>query len=368
MSWLRPISRVASSAPAQQLVLGLTLLASLLTATSIARAQVDLRWDAPPGCPQRDAVLSRIRRLAGGSLENMEGLSAEATIERVNGRFWLTLLVRDGQEVRKRVIKSDSCADLTGAAAVALALLMGVEVRPDELGAEGSGGASDGSETGTGDTSAPSSGDSKKGEDQSKRGDQAKGKPGDERADQGTELPSGSESTRAWGLILRGPVGTVDLGPLPSPAPGVGLGVGMEFSSWQILLTGHLSRHQSTYAPEPDDNAGADLKRLTGELLTCRGWRWAKFELAPCLAFSVEHVIARGFGESVTARSRRATWPGLGAGAIARWYTTESLAFFLGGAGYIELSRPRLVIEGLGEMAQMTPFMVGATVGAEWIL
>ena len=46
----------------------------------------------------------------------------------------------------------------------------------------------------------------------------------------------------------------------------------------------------------------------------------------------------------------------------------KSLAFFAGVTGYLELSRPRLVIEGLGEVRQLAPVAAGAMVGVEWIL
>jgi hypothetical protein len=46
----------------------------------------------------------------------------------------------------------------------------------------------------------------------------------------------------------------------------------------------------------------------------------------------------------------------------------DSLAFFASATGYVELSRPRVVIEGLGEIVQFPPLAAGLLVGAEWIL
>jgi hypothetical protein len=46
----------------------------------------------------------------------------------------------------------------------------------------------------------------------------------------------------------------------------------------------------------------------------------------------------------------------------------ESLAFFMSATGYVELARPRLVIEGFGEVAQLKSVALGATIGVEWIL
>jgi len=99
-------------ATARHAVLGLALVAADITTTPSAEAELNLNWDAPPGCPGQDDVVHRIRALAGSSLDRAAGLSAEGRIARAGGRFWLTLLVRERAGVRKRVIASDSCADL----------------------------------------------------------------------------------------------------------------------------------------------------------------------------------------------------------------------------------------------------------------
>jgi hypothetical protein len=46
----------------------------------------------------------------------------------------------------------------------------------------------------------------------------------------------------------------------------------------------------------------------------------------------------------------------------------ESLAFFAGVTGYLELARPRLVIQGLGEIEQFAPAAIAVALGVEWIL
>ena len=102
--------------------------------------------------------------------------------------------------------------------------------------------------------------------------------------------------------------------------------------------------------------------------MACRGWRSLRFEIAPCVGVALEHLNARGFGDGISPASERATWPVVSAGGSAHWYATESLAFLLSMTGYLELSRPRIVIEGLGEIAQLAPVALGATFGVEWIL
>jgi hypothetical protein len=335
----------------------LALVAASLTASRAAHAEVDLKWDAPPGCPERDDVLNRIGALVGSSLDKTEGLAVEGTIERTNGRYSLELLVRDGREVRTRVIASESCADLAGAAAVTLALLLGIEVHSAEPPADG--GTSTPTTSNDPSTKARDGGSQKR-DERAARGDAATEKP--------TPPEAPEASSQGWNLLLRVPAFSADFGPMPKPTLGVGLGVGVRHASWRFLLDGRISRGQTVSAPELGDGVGAELERLTGEVMACRGWRLPPFELGPCVGLAVEHVSARGTGAGVSPELQRATWPALRAGAVTHWYALDSLAFFASVTGYVELSRPRLVIEGLGEIGQFPTLAAGFLLGAEWIL
>jgi hypothetical protein len=342
-----------------------------------ARAQLNLRWDAPPSCPGRGEVLDRIRALAGSSLDHAEGLSAEGSIARTNGRFSLTLVVRDGRRLRKRVITSDSCADLGGAAAITLALLLGVDVSAAESRAQkdtrGETAPYDG-EPDEGERNAPAGGETR-GEQHSERGGKDRDNRSEERAERGrvsTDGPAtlGGSSTRRWNLLIRAPILAADLGPLPEPSVGVGLGAGIGYESWRFLVAGHVYRGQAVSAMDPGAAfaAGADLERITAHLAICRGWRSVGFEIAPCVGLAVEHLTARGFGQGVAPELQGALWAAPSAGAALHWYALKSLALFVGATGDLELSRPRIVIEGLGEVRQLGPVSARVTAGMEWIL
>lgn len=354
---------------ARRVAVGLALLTASLATPPRARADLDLQWDAPPGCPRRDEVHDRIRALAGSSLDRTRGLSAEGTITRVDGRFYLTLLVRDGPDVRKRVIAADSCATLAGAAAVTLALLLGIEVRAPEPRGQDESGAAPAEE------SPPADGEQNRertGEEPRAEGTEP-GRRGDQRVEQSPAVsaevatPAPSASTRPWAILLRGPVVAADVGPLPRATVGVGLRVGMGYGSWRALVAGQLSAGQTVSVPEQGGALGAELQRMTGQLTICRGWRARRFEVAPCVGLAVEHMTARGFGDGVSQRSARAVWPAPSVGAVAHWHAMESLALFAGVSGYLELSRPHLVIDGLGEIAQLGRTAAGGSAGLEWL-
>jgi hypothetical protein len=101
------------------LVLGL-----LLTTPAMAEPQLELSWSAPPNCPQETAVRQKLRAIWGESQPKTQRLRADGVIVRVGHRFRLTLTLLDASADRSRSIDADSCADLAGAAAVTLGLLL----------------------------------------------------------------------------------------------------------------------------------------------------------------------------------------------------------------------------------------------------
>jgi hypothetical protein len=133
-------------------------------------------------------------------------------------------------------------------------------------------------------------------------------------------------------------------------------------------MSGRISLSQSVTDSDAGGDFGAELERMTGEIAICHGFRGGRWEISPCIGVAIEHLSAQGFGEGVSPSSERATWLAPGAGAVGHFYALESLAFFMSVTGYVELSRPRLVIEGLGEVTQLKPAALGATIGVEWIL
>jgi hypothetical protein len=352
-------------APAKALIASLAPLAAVVFAAGSARAEMTLRWDAPPACPQRAEVLERIRLLTGSSRVNTDELSVDGSIERADGRYSLTLLVHDGREVRKRVIASERCADLAGAAAVTLALLLGIDVSAVYA---ADGGAPDPTAPNAGPTNEQGAGnDARNGNpDERNATPNAAATKGEPPSTQPTDEPLPS-SLRRWHVVIRAPFASIETGPLPHPAFGFGLGLGARYDAWQVTLTGRISPEQSVAAPQPNDDSGARLDRVAAELSGCYGFRTRALELAPCASFTLEHVTARGYGAGVSPRSERAAWPAVGVGAVGRLYAREWLAFFAGVGGAVELSRPTLVIEGLGTVGALEPVAATATLGAEWI-
>jgi len=338
------------------------LTAVMLTSTP-ALADVQLKWDAPPACPRREEVLRRIRRLAGAAVDAAQVWSAEGVISQRERTFYLKLVVRDGAHVTAREITSESCAALAGAAAVTLLFLLGIEPASKE----GLANASNESAT----TATSPADDRERSRDEA--GERAVGRVAPRGADaesHATErsgAASAPSSPRRWDVLVRAPVLALDLGPAPRPSPGAGLGVGLRYRAWSAVLRAQLFARQTLSASDQDSPFGARLQRLNALVTGCRGWRSSRFQLAPCLGLGLEHLTARGFGQDVSARTRRAVWLEPSAELVGHWYASRAVALFASGSVRLELARPVLEVSGRGEVIRLAPVTAEATLGSEWI-
>jgi hypothetical protein len=96
--------------------------------------------------------------------------------------------------------------------------------------------------------------------------------------------------------------------------------------------------------------------------------RWQRFAAGPCLLAVLDRVTARGVGDQVSSHTRHAAVFAAGAGAIARWQSRPSFALILLLGAQLQLSRPRIVLDGLGEVDQLAPLAFSASTGLEWSL
>jgi hypothetical protein len=334
---------------------------------------LDLRWAAPVGCPQQSDVGDRVTKLTGSVSATQGPLEAEGTVSQTdNGRFHLKLVMRSGGLVGERNLDSTSCADLAGAAAVTLALLMRSEAPLSErdLGGRETPNAtptpaSSAATSNTTPASPAATGTSDRVEPEHPRSEQPEARPEASSNDR-TQSPSRT-SQRPWRMVIQAPVATLSLGPLPRPSWGVALGAGVSYESWRFLIQGAEWLRQNMPAKDIP-GYGADIDRATVTLRTCRAQRASVFELAPCVVLSLERVSARGTGAHVAPRSEQATLLGVGAGAQGRLYLARWFSLTVGVDAQIETSRPQLSIDGVGAVGQLGPAAFTVVVGPEWIL
>ena len=347
-----------SARPAESCAVALAALCTALGCVP-AGAQspplVDLTWNAPRGCPSADDVQARIRKLLPASFASANPIApplrAEATItRRQSGDLQLKLVLRAGDLTGERTITGRSCADLAGAAAVNLALLLGTRAplsAADVGAAPGAGPVAGGEPTPPGavvsTTPAPGSAPPKQ------------------------TTASDASSTRTWRGLLGFPLAALDLGPLSQPSLGGAVAAGLWLDRWRILAEGNLWLRQklSVTTPLP---AAANVDRIAATLRLCRTYPFGRFELAPCLQLSLQYVSARGTGPHIAPRTETSTWVAPGVGAQARF----ELSSWLGVLGSIDAAfasaRPRIAVDGVGRVGQLGPAALKIALGMEWIL
>ena len=347
-----------------------SLFAGVLLAASPLRAAqpLDLSWQAPAGCPQEGAVREQIRALVPASMLESGNLQAEGTIARIDKRFRLKLVLTFGNVRGERVIDSDSCGDLAGAAAVALGLLLQSATQTSATDPNAS--------TGSG---TPSSNTGGTGNDSNN----ATANNGTATAPATTptkspeartpEAPSSTEPqandaqrVRHWRALLLAPELAASFGPLPEPTFGFAFALGLSVRPWSFGAGVQLP-HKQELTLTGSSRAGANLTYWAAEAWACRGWRSTSFELAPCLTFGVEHLSATGTGSGVEPLSERATWVSVGAAAHGRWYVAEWFALSATAGARLEGARPTIRIDGLNDYGRLKPAAFTLRAGPMWI-
>lgn len=309
-------------------------------APSIAqpRESIELVWNVPDGCPSAEAVLARVRQIAGAGPVNVAPLRAEATIaQQADGQYQMQLVIRAGALFDTRSIEGKACKDLVGAAAVALA----VALSSLESAAAGNPAVSE-----------------------------QRAEPQTLQAPPVAPVAGASEPSppRRWHGLLGLPLASLGAGPLRESSLGLGLAAGASFDDWRLLAEGRLWASRSVTRRELLDDYGADLRRVTVTLRGCRSVWGSRFEIAPCALVSLHHLTASGRGPHIAPRSPEVVWLAAGVGLRARLLLAPWFGLFAAADGEVQLSRPEIDLEGVGTLGRLAPAAATITVGSEWIL
>ncbi len=320
-------------------VLGL-LFALLPRSVAAQSPPIELTWHAPPECPQRDAVLSRARSLLGAKTLKVGSVRADGTIEKADDGFELTLLIDEGGQGGERKVWARQCDELSGAAAIALVLLL--------------------TSTNTATDSAVPSADDRH-PDPPRLPPKLPPPPPPIRDDGSNPR----RASRSWHLLAAAPQMAVGIGPLPKPSLGLGVGVGFQAQAWSVRLLGQWFSTQAVAAPvEP---YGADVKRAAAGLWGCWDLHHADWSLSPCLQASVAHLRASGYGPFLLPQTQRQMSFAVGGGAIGRLQPLSWLALVVGVGAQVELTRPLILLGTVGPVRQLAPVSATLQLGPEWI-
>jgi len=311
-------------------------------------------------------VREALRSLAGDDVwRRTTPVSARGRVERIGERYRLTLAVREGSVTKERRIESDSCADLGGAAAVTLGLLLKRGPTADATSTEPAATSTEGAPEGTTPSSDPNTSTRAAVVGQTKPRANPESSAGDHQEDSADASDSGR--ARRLRLSLRAPLVSLDLARLPAPSFGLGGGVGARYAAWSFVVVGRYLLPQTLWAEQFPDT-GTRVSRFSVELWSCRGWRRGPLELAPCLTVGVEHLTARAVGPpNVIPIPQRSTAALMGGAGALHYYLADWSAVFLGAGIGFATARPSLSIAGLGEIGRVGPVQVSVGIGSEWI-
>jgi hypothetical protein len=158
------------------------------------------------------------------------------------------------------------------------------------------------------------------------------------------------------------------LGPLPHPSFGFGLAGGVLIDQWRFVAEGRGWLSQRVTTTSDLEEYGAEIDRFAVTVRACRTVLQSRVELAPCLALSLEHLSARGYGPQITSRTESTLWLAAGGGGQARLPVAPWLTLVAGADIQIQTARPAITIDGVGLVEQLGPVAATVMVGSEWIL
>lgn len=112
---------------------------SMVSAFEFSALAAELVWEAPEGCPDRDAIRWRVEDALGVSLDKAAPLRFSAKVVQKRNKRWsvaIDVASESGDSnPQRRELEGASCDDLVQAAAVAIALALGADAQKTSDGA-----------------------------------------------------------------------------------------------------------------------------------------------------------------------------------------------------------------------------------------
>lgn len=323
---------------------------------------LELRWEAPPGCPSAAEVRARVVRLVGEEAARTARLTAQGAVRAEAGKWRLDLVLSGETGGGQRSLTAGRCEELAEAGALVIAIAVdpraalggeGVVPTPPDGGGElGDGLAPDGA---AGGVPAPPDGAAGGGVvDGTGMPGQidgiAPGPVGDAEPDGSNQVsgeigPKG-HVTRARevlrvGLRFAGGVGFARI--LPRTGAAVSVTVSVAGRGWRAEVGG-------LYAP-PVPGGDAEIGGLfqlgAAWLRGCPAWSRGRFEVPVCLGLQVGAIRGRGRGSLLESKqTAHALWLAGTLGAALAWRPHARIGLWLQADAVVALTRPTFVTAG----------------------
>lgn len=300
-------------------------------APSAARA-ADIAWDAPDECQRAAVAAAQVEKLVGQRLASIDWISFEVEVSIADGAHRVVLrTLAEASAPREREITGASCAEVTDAVSVAIALTISERARAQNAATA---------------ESEPSS------------------EPSVEAA-----APSSAAAEADDEGALRFAVGAgvlVDAGALPNAVPGLDLGGALE---WKTLRIGAFI---AVFVPQdeqlPNEVYGGTFDLVLAGFDICAKPALDALHLLACAGFELGRIGARGDNRVVNAREGDAGWYAPRAELGAGYGFAGIVRVWLRGGIAIPLARPEFLLDGEDRVHKPSNISVRGLIALEIVL
>lgn len=311
---------------------------------------VEVQWEAPLTCPDRDAVVRAVNERVGDHATHA-GLRARVVVESVEDGFNVAVELQDDAGlVGHRMLHAESCAEAVTAAAV----VVGIAANPAE------------SETHGPDPNPPHA------EPQpvvvpaaaAQRPPESEGGPATvvAKPSRASSNPEPKRSSQRQLKLTTGVTAGGEFGGLGPVAATIGAGAGLMGARWHVAAGIRHRTRNDIDAPQLD-GAGGRFWVTTARGVAGPRWAWGRFELPLHGGAELGLIRARGIG-AVRGASVRRLWAAAVAGARAVWAPRAAFGLEVGAEAVVPVLRTPFTLEGEFDVLTVRPVALRAWLGA----
>lgn len=322
--------------------LGAILIAGGLAAAPRAAAAapadpaIELRWEAPPDCPDRSKIDADLARfLAHGSRADDGPVVIDAKVRRTGDKLELALSVHSSAGAIDKTMRADDCKVLASAVALVVAVLLDPAAVVETVERE---------------RVAPPP------------PPVVVAPPAPAPAPVEPAPPPPKERRKLSIQGVARPFVAGSYGPLPHFGVAVGGLLGVRIGPGRIEVHAIWEAPQTAHASGVDAGARLDLWAVGPR--GCYAPRWRTLEVPVCAGAEIGSMRGDGIGLSVSRRAR-ATWAAVTGGAALLWVPLRWIAVGGGVDGVVALTRPSFVIDDVGTVHRPRPAGVRIHAGIE---
>ena len=331
-------------------------------AEPLERGALRLEWSAPGGCPNAVEVVERIEGLLGARVTDLapEPIVARGTVRQLEPlRYGLELETQQKGQRFARSMQAPSCAELSDAGALVLALAIDPALAERRARAAAEGSAPETSALPAESPAAQATPEPPPVAPVAPVAPEAKPltPPRDERP---PVEPTGT-AKRDWSahMGLLADVGTISTDVAFGMRAGAGLGVGIFRGELGISW---LPPVRTVTAVEPE--RGGDIDFVAADLDGCIFPYRGRVEVLGCATFELGRLHGVGFGTEVES-SGSALWYALGANGRIRYKAAESVTAVAGAGFVMGLQDVEFTLENVGVVHRVSSAVARFTLGIE---